>query len=205
MKKVIILTLALGFIAFVAISAYFVYLGFTVARPTTDAINKEIVRDLSGVIIVPQGIAPPMHDFDQTVYSWEMETPAKEVTGVTFSYTPSFSSKSDKIIATLEMPENGDPSIFNKVLEAIIVDRQSLDAARSPEKADLNANSKAGYSSIRLAVSPKNNQTTRITWEFKKKNLSPELNKLYQKLNYPGPVLKFLYKIPGFVIDLFRG
>lgn len=206
MKKAIILSIILGAVLFVAAISFSIYLGFKLVKPATQAINKGIASDLSKIVRIPEGIAPPMQDFNQTIYSWEMETPAGEVTGVTFKYTPSFTRKDDKIIATLEMPENGDPSIFNKVIEAIIADEQSLSAARDPQKANLTANGKSGYNSIKLAVSPKSGQTTKITWEFDKKNLSKQLNSSYSQINkVPNFSLKFLYGLPGFIIGLLKG
>lgn len=206
MKKAIILSIASVFIILIGFIWYVISVSFNQVRPITTEINKNITKDLSKVVRIPEGIAPPMRDFNQTIYSWEMETPAKEVTGVTFKYTPSFAKKDGKIVAALEMPENGDPSIFNKVIEAIIVDEQSLSAARDPQKANLGANDKSGYNSIKLAVSPKSGQTTKITWEFDKKNLSNELNSSYTQINkIPGFALEFLYKLPGFVISLLKG
>ncbi|MDO8487339.1 MAG: hypothetical protein Q7S45_03535 [Candidatus Curtissbacteria bacterium] len=206
MKKIIILLVASVIIILIGLIWYAINISFNQVRPATAEINKNIVKDLSKIVRIPEGIAPPMQDFNQTIYSWEMETPAGEVTGITFKYTPSFARKDDKIIATLEMPENGDPSIFNKVLEAIIVDEQSLAAARDPQKANLGANGKSGYNSIKLAVSPKSGQTTNITWEFEKKTLSKELNSSYDQINkIPSFALNFLYGLPGFIIGLLKG
>lgn len=206
MKKPVILLIASAVIILIGLIWYAINTSFNQVRPVTAKINKDIVKDLSKIIRIPEGIAPPMQDFNQTIYSWEMETPAKEVTGVTFKYTPSFTKKDDKIIATLEMPENGDPSIFNKVIEAIIADEQSLSAARDPQKANLGANRESGYNSIKLAVYTKSGQTTKITWEFDKKNLSRELNSSYSQINkVPNFALKFLYGLPGFIIGLLKG
>ncbi len=206
MKKAIILLIISGLVLFVAAISFSIYIAFKEVKPTTDAINRDIVRDIAGVIAVPQGIAPPSVDFNQTTYNWEMETPQKEITPVSFSYTPAFSKNSNKIVATLAMPENSDPSIFNKVLEGIITDPQSLAAAKNPQKANLEASSEALFNKISLAISPKGQQTTAITWEFEKKKLSTDLASEYKKLGrYPGFALRFMYGIRGFVIDLFRG
>lgn len=206
MKRTVIFALIVVAAILMALVAFSVYTGFKVVKPAIDDVNNNIARDLSKIVIIPQGIAPPMRDFNQTVYDWEMETPAKEVTAVRFSYTPSLTKSANKIMAILEMPQGGDPSIFNKVIEAIIVDEQSLAAARDPQKANLGASGKSGYNSIKLTVSPKSGQTTGITWEFEKKNLSKDLNSEYKKLGqYPDFTLKFLYGIRGFVIDLLRG
>ncbi len=206
MKKLIILSIILGLVLFVAAISFSIYLAFKEVKPTADAINRDIVRDIAGTVAVPKGIAPPSVDFNQTTYNWEMETTAKEVTPVSFSYTPAFSKNSNKIVATLSMPENGDPSIFNKVLEGIITDPQSLAAAKDPQKANLEASSGGLFSKVSLALSQKNQQTTAITWEFEKKKLSTDLAREYKKLSkYPDFALKFIYGIRGFIIELLRG
>ncbi len=206
MKKIIIIAIIISAIAFIILISLAIFIGFKTVKPQTEAINQKLVQDLSKVVVVPSGIPRPSYDFNQTVYEWEMETLAKEVTGVIFSYTPAFESNNNKIIASLSMPENGDPSIFNKILEAIIVDRGSLAMARDPQKAIVEASPGAGYSKIMLSVSPKTQQTTKITWEFDKKNLSPELNNMYKNLHkYPDFSLRFLYKIPSVVVGMLKG
>jgi len=205
-KRAIILSLIGVVILFIATVSFSVYAAFKEVKPTTDAINRDIVRDIARVVEVPKEIGLPSEDFNQTTYNWQMETPAKEVTPVSFSFTPAFSKNSNKIVATLSMPENGDPSIFSKVLEGIIVDKKSLAAAKDPAKANLEASGEALFSKVSLALSQKSQQTTGITWEFEKKNLSKDLNSQYKKLSkYPDFALKFLYGIRGFVIELFKG
>lgn len=206
MKKVVILPILGAVILFIVLIAFSVYLAFAKVKPATDAINRDIQRDIARVVEVPKEVGLPSQDFEITTYNWQMETPAKEITPVSFSFTPAFSKNSNKIVATLSMPEGGDPSIFNKVLEGIIIDKQSQAAAKDPLKASLEASGGAVFSKVALAISQKSQQTIGITWEFEKKNLSTDLNNEYKKLNiYPEPVLKFLYSLRGFVIDLFKG
>lgn len=205
-KRKIIFTIIALVLLFIAAIIFTVVTAFKVIKPTTDAINRDIVRDIAKTIEVPKGIAFPAQDFYQTTYTWQMITPQKEVTPVIFTYTPAFLKNTGKIVATLSMPENGDPSVFGKVLEGIIVDKKSLQSAKYPQEANLEASPQAGYSKIHLSVTPKTSQTTSISWEFEKKNLSSDLNIQYKKLNsYPSFVLKFLYSLHGFVIDLFKG
>lgn len=206
MKKVIIVSLITAIIFVLFAVATSIYLAFSVVKPTTETINKQIIKDLSKVIRVPEGIPLPIYGFDETIYFWEMETIAKEVIGVRFKYTPAFGKNEDKIIATLEIAENGDPSIFNKVLSAIITDKQSLLASQDPKMANLSASKDAGYNSIDLAIKENTLQTTKITWEFGKENLSEELSNSYRKLNkYPMFMLRFLFGIPDLIIGLLRG
>lgn len=205
MKKIILFSLILLAILSAALISFSIYLGFKVIKPATQAINKNIEKDLSRVVRIPEGIPRPIYGFDETIYYWEMETLAKETVAVRYKFTPAFSSKNDRIIAILEMPENSDPSIFNKVLPAIIVDSQSLFAAQDPAKANLGANDQSLFSSIKLALNA-NGQTTQIIWEFEKKNLSPKLKNLYGDLDkYPDSVLQFLFGVPGLVIGLLNG
>jgi hypothetical protein len=151
-------------------------------------------------------IAPPIRGFDEIIYFWEMETIEKEVTSVKFRYTPSFAKNQNIIEATLEMPEGSDPSLFNKVLPAIITDSQSLNSTSNIEKANLSGNEKAGYEKIKLAIKPETKQTILITWEFTKAKLPQDLKGEYSKLaTYPLPILKILYGLPNLVFGLLSG
>ena len=151
---------------------------------------------------IPEGIPPPAQGFDETSFFWEMETIEKEVTGVRFRYTPAFSKRQDTLVATLEMPEGGDVSIFDKVLPAIISDSQSLKSALDPQKANLSANIQARYQKIILSVKPETGQTTKISWEFEKNTLTEDLSNLYLKLKYPEPILRILYSLPHLTFSL---
>ena len=154
---------------------------------------------------LPQGIGPSL-DFDKTDYFWEMEMPEHEVVGVRLSHNTAFQKDQNIIYLTLEKEEKGDPSIFNKVLPAVIADPQSLAAAQDPPKANLGANTKYAYNNIKLATKPETNQTTKITWEFEKSKLPDDLKEQYQKLDsIPPSLLKFLYSLPHFIIALFSG
>ncbi len=205
MKKYIVLSLILLTLLITAGIGCAIYVGFTTIGPTTKAINKELSKYFGKVVYIPTQIPPPSQDFAQTIYTWEMETPDKETVGMNFSFNPAFEKNQDHITAVLVMEEKGDASIFNKVMPAVIFDSKSFIAARNPQEANLSASPEAGYTKINLALNQKG-QTTKISWDFNKSSLPPQLTALYKKLDvYPLPVLKFLYSLPNFVLSLAAG
>lgn len=203
-KKYVALILITVFLIIVTVVWWAVYISFTVIKPTAQEINTRLSVDVFAKIVrIPSGI-PISYDIVNTKYFWEMETTAGEVTGVQFSYTPSFEKYEETLTAVLEMPANSDPSIFSKVLPAVVADDQSLKAVTA-EKPTTKGNKNAFYQSIELDKDPKNNQTIRITWKYNKNNLPREIIALYEKLNYPKPILNTFYEIPNFIINLAKG
>lgn len=206
MKKKILIVLSLIILIGIASAVWAISQAYTVVKPTADTINKNLEENFSKIVRIPELIPRPNIDFSNVVYSWEMETTEKEVIGVNFSYTPSFLKEENQIVATLQIPENGDPSIFDKVLPALISDDQSLNGARDPLKENLGPSDKAKYLKINITRDPKSLKATKIVWVYNKEMLSEETKKNYQKLNnYPQPVLKFLYSLPSFLISLAKG
>lgn len=206
MKKAVIITTAIFFVLLVLLFITAIVISFKTIKPTTEAINRDLASYFSKIIYIPEGIPPPQQILDKTEYFWEMETPQGEVTGIRLKYDPSFTKGKNTIQVTLEMLENGDPSIFNKVLPAVISDKQSLDSARDPQKANLNANQELGYEKLSLFTKQETNQTTKIIWEFKKESLGDEVNKEYSKLyKIPTALFKILYNIPSLTLSLLAG
>ncbi|MEX2028647.1 MAG: hypothetical protein WD988_04085 [Candidatus Curtissbacteria bacterium] len=206
MKKIIIFSLAGLILAAIAFFAWATYISFKVVKPTTVSINTKLQNHLSSVVKVPEGIPYPSNGFDEVSYTWEMETLSNEVSAINYKYTPAYQKSQKAIEVSLYMPENGDPSIFTKVLPAIIFDEQSVKATEDPLKANTNGNSDAGYSQIILSTSPKTGKTTSISWIFKKEDLPKELKEDYAKLNqYPDTLVSILYKIPSFLVSLVAG
>lgn len=203
MKKLaLIFVISSAFILLVLLITVII-VSFTVIKPTTDAINRKLAKKFAKIVRIPQGIPPPVYGIDTTSYFWEMETLEKEVTGVRFMYDPAFTGDKKQIEAVLEMPQNGDPSIFNKVLAAVVSDQQTVKSAQDIEKANLSANVDAGYGKIDLTLKPETKQVVRITWTFNKNNLEDDLANDYQKLaKYPRPVFSFLYGLPHLIIGL---
>lgn len=161
---------------------------------------------MSRIVYIPEGIPPSAQDFQSTSYFWEMETTAGEVTGIRFSFTPSYTKDQNTITAILEMPERGDASIFTKVLPSVISDQQSLISAQDPQKANLATNPQAGYREIKLTTKPQTGQTIKVAWGFEKQNLDESTAKLYMKLDkYPQYLLEILYGIPSIILGLLGG
>lgn len=204
MSKKIVISLSLFFIALIFLAVAAVIYSFSVVKPTTEAINKNLAKHFAKIVYIPQGIPPPIYGFEETVYFWEMETPAKEVTPIRFKYHTGFSKNQDTIQAILELPEGGDPSIFGKVMPAVIADQQSLASARDPQKANLGANRQAGYDALKLTLTENTTQTVKIIWDFEKGAFDKETQKLYRKLDkLPEPLGRILFALPPFTISLF--
>lgn len=205
-KKIVVIGLISFIFVTVSLLTAAVVVSFTVIKPTTDAINQRLTQKFAKIVRIPQGIPPPVRGIDTTSYFWEMETLEKEVTGVRFMYDPAFTANNKLITAILEMPEGGDPSIFNKVLAAVVADDQTVKSAQDIERANLTANQKAGYSKIDLMIKPETKQALKILWTFDKNDLEEDLKKDYQKLSkYPKPIFGFLYGLPNLILGLLSG
>lgn len=202
MKKfLIIFILATIFLGFLLVIAAIIA-SFTIVKPATEQVNQKLVQKFEKVVHIPEGIPPPIRGFEETVYFWEMETPQNEVGAVRFRYTPGFSKNQSNIEAVLEMPQGGDPSIFNKFLPAIIADERSLKSALDPDKADLSPNEEVGYQQIKILLTSQTKQTVTITWVFEKATLG-EVSQEYDKLaKIPAPLLKVLHSLPHLILGL---
>lgn len=203
MKKLLLVIALLVILLTILLITTIVY-SFQTVKSTTQEINADLAQNFSKIIYIPRGIPAPIQGYSETIYFWEMETPEKEVVGIRLKHDTAFSKNQKIIKLTLEREEKGDPSIFNKVLPAVITDKQSLDSARDLQKANLAANREAGYQNIKLSVLPETTQTIQIVWEFEKSSLPEELQAKYRKFeSIPEPILKFLYALPHFILSLF--
>ncbi|MEK9146678.1 MAG: hypothetical protein AAB639_00600 [Patescibacteria group bacterium] len=206
MKKILLISFVTLFTAILTAAIIIIYVSFSIVLPTTQQINQNLAKFMTRIVYIPEGIPPPIFGYETTSYFWEMETPAGEVTGIRFSYTPAFAKGENKITAVLEMPELGDASIFTKVLPAVISDNRSLTAAQDPLKANLAASREVGYEGIKLTLKPETGQTTKVVWQFAKITLDQETLGLYSRLGiYPEPLLKILHELPRFIIGLLGG
>ncbi len=207
MKKKILILFGVLLIIFTAGIAWVISLAFNTIKPGTEKINSSLETSFSKVVRIPIGNIPrPSIDFSQTTYLWEMETLDREIIEVRFSYTPAYTSEEKDIFAVLEMTEKGDPSIFDKVLPALVADEQSLNTARDPQKANFGPNDKAGYSKLEIAKDIRGDKTIKIKWTYEKNKISENFKGEYQKLEiYPKPVLEILYSIPSFLVSLVKG
>lgn len=205
MKRIAIFTIIFLIVAFAGFSFWAISLGFTKVKPTAISISDKLASNvISKFVRIPEGIQRPAYDYYETGYFWEMETLEKEVTGIKLKYTPSYSAQETDIVVNLEMPEGGDPSIFMKVLPAVIADQNLLMAAQNPLKPELKSFNNELISELEIRTDTKNNQTIAIGWVMKKDKLSQDIKEDYKKLDYSPWILKTLYDIPSMVIDIFR-
>lgn len=182
-------------------------LSFKVVKKTTDQINKGLNKQFQQLVFIPEVVPPSYRGYYQTTYRWEMETPQKEVIKVVFTHDTGISKSQNKIVATLSMEPGADASLFNKVLPAVIADKQALGSAQDQEHANLQANDQIGYDKITLEpVANDKTKVSKITWEFQKDKLTKSEESLYRKLNnFPEPLLKILYSLQAFTIGIFAG
>ena len=170
---------------------------FKVVKKTTDNINRDLNKKFQEIVRIPEIVSPSQKSFLSTTYVWEMVTPAKEVTAVRFIHETAFSKKQTKIIATLEMLPGSDPTLFNKVLPAVVSDTQALSSAQDLEHPNLGSNDKIGYEKIELTkVDSNSTQISKITWQFDRSYFTKNYPELYTKLDrFPEATLKCLYLV----------
>ena len=202
MKKFILTFVILSVVLFVLILGA-VFYSFSTVIPTTKSINRDLGKYFSTVVNIPNGIEPPVQTFDQTIYQWEMETPQKEVIGIKLWHETVFESGKKTINLTLEKEEKGDPSIFEKVLPAVISDKQSFDSAIDPIKSNTEATASAKYKSVKVAEVSQSGKTTKIEWQFEKDNLPQNIKEEYKKLENLHLPIRFLYSLHNYIVDAF--
>lgn len=191
----------------VAILIWAIKTAFTTVEPITQKIDKGLEAAFTRTVRIPVDSIPrPSREFGQITYLWEMETLDKEVIEVRFTYTPAYTAEQKEVVSSLEMTEKGDPSIFDKVLPALLADEQSLTSARDPQKANFGASEKAGFSKMAIAKDARGDKTIKITWTYNKEEIGKDIKEDYQKLEkYPTWMLENLYSIPGYLRDLVKG
>lgn len=184
-----------------------IVLSFKVVRQTTDKINVSLISQLQPVVRVPTIIPPETRSFAKTIYVWEMETTQGEITKVRFSHDTLFDKNSPDFNATLEMEAGQDPSLFNKVLPAVIADKQVLVSLDKPEQINTGSNSDIGYEKLAVfEVEGRVGQIAKVSWVFPKSKIIDENSSLYQSIyNYPVPITRSLYSLQRFIIDIFSG
>lgn len=192
-------------LVFVAVPILVIIASYSIVKPQTTQLNLDLGQKFSKIIAIPEKIHAPQFGYNQTIYRWEMETPQNEHVDIDLTYNPAFSKNEDTIVLTLDSPQGSDPSIYRKVLPALIVDTQSLSAAQDTAHANLNANKDIGYSKINLTLD-KAGQTTKISWEFKKANLGDKIQNDYNNIyKIPNALFKILFPIPNIIVDIFKG
>lgn len=207
MKKIVLVSLAALVIIILLVIVIAEIISFKVIKKTTDQINNDLNKQFQQLVLIPQVIPPSYRGYYQTTYNWEMETPQNEIIKVVFTHNTGFSKSQSKITATLSMEPGADASLFNKVLPAVIADKQALSSAQDYEHANLGANDQIGYDKLILEpVAGDNTKVSKITWEFEKSKFTKNEDDLYKTINkFPEPLLKILYGIQQFTIRAFSG
>lgn len=180
---------------------------FTKTKPTTERINRRLTDKFQKIVRIPTDIVIAKYTFDETLYIWEMTTPQNEAVPVRFTYSPDFLKTREKMEATLEMVTGGDPSIFDKVLAALIADGKTLKAVQDSENAEFSPNPDAGYTSYQLFLDTHTGKVVKIVWEFEKQSLADdETKKLYTQLNsLPPKAVRVLYEVPQVILGVLQG
>ena len=194
---IIILLLFITFIAALIIS-------FKLVKQTTELINGDLKNNFGVVVRIPKEARPTYKSFSTTVYSWDMETNQNEVTTVIFKHDTGFSESQNTIKASLEMTQTGDPSLFNKVLPAVISDKQSLFSAQNRDKPKLDPNPDVGYKKIDIYAYEGNTQhVSKISWEFDRDNIGKSTLPLYEKLqSHKEWQIRALYSLQSFTLKI---
>src|SRR4030042_2351758 len=206
MKKFILISFSLTTVLLIILFSLVIYFSFFKVKPTADALNQKLTQKFSKLVRIPTGLPRPQKSFAKTSYYWEMETLQKEAVGVKFEFDPAYTKGQETITLILDMPQGGDPSVFAKVLPAVISDRQSLTAASDPQNADFEGNKEAGYTSIKVYRDQNNVKTIRIIWEFNKADLDEGTRNLYAQLDkYPQSLLKIFIALPIIARELIAG
>lgn len=180
-----------------------VIISFKVVKQTTDKINLALKDNFQTIVRIPAPIPPETKGFYQTIYIWEMETNALEVVKVRFTHDTAFSKATGQITATLEMEQGGDPSVFDKVLPAIIADRQTIISITDPNKINLNANREQGYDKIEFTKS-NTDKVIKIVWQYNKDVFVSKNQNLYKKIySYPQKIFEGLYILQRGILQIF--
>lgn len=179
-------------------------ISFKFVKQTTDLINGDLKNNFGVVVRIPKDARPTHRDFSTTIYSWDMETNQNEVTNVIFKHNTGFSPGQNKIVASLEMNQTGDPSLFDKVLPAIISDRQSLFSAQHRDNPKLDPNPDVGYKKMDIyAYEGDSQHISKISWEFDRDLIGKSAMPLYDKLqSHKEWQIKALYSLQSFTLKV---
>lgn len=205
MSKVTIAILAtITIVFFLAISI--VILSFTFFKKNSDELIRSQRDKLLTIVNVPNAVPPSNPTFDSITYTWEMETTQKEVATVNVLQTTGLNRSENKILVVLEKAPAGDPSVFDKVLPAVIADSEVLEAAFSREKLTSLESGQTGFNRVAIERDASGDKVIKITWEFDKEEFGTESRAIYDKLqSLPPAVVTTLYAVQSIVIAAFSG
>lgn len=207
MKKPLLVSIIIIFILLVIAGISAIVLSFKVVRQTTDNINTDLKQNFQSIVTIPTPVPPETKTFDQTKYTWEMETDAGEVIRVQFIHDTDFSKSSDQMVAALEMQPGSDPSLFYKVLPAVITDQPTLTSLSGIYHSDLGQSPQNLYQSVEFKTVPnQSDKVVKITWHLNRDYFINKNEANYKKIySYPEPVTKALYAIQKIIIEIFSG
>src|SRR3989344_3824779 len=195
MKKIVLFTLGSIFLIFITIIIFAFILSFKVVKQNTDKINEGLKKEFAQIVRIPDVVGPNFKSLGKVSYKWDMITNENEVTPVEFIHDTAIARNQNKIIAMLQMPQNADPSIFHKVIPAVVSDTRTVLAIEDPEDANLGPNEQIGYNGVELNHSS-SGKVIEIVWEFNKEKLVKGSQVYYDKLyEYPEWLVKNLYTI----------
>ncbi len=188
---------------FICVLLYTIIISFKVVKQTTDKINFALKDNFQTIVRIPAPIPPETKSFDKTIYIWEMETNAGEIVKVRFIHDTAFSKSTANITATLEMVQGGDPSVFDKVLPAVIADKQTIISIDDPNKINLNANPEQGYDKIEFTKS-ETDKVIKVVWQYNKEVFVNKNKDLYNKIyGYRERLLVGLYILQSGILQIF--
>lgn len=205
MKKNLLIVIGAIILIFLAIFIFAIVVSFKVVKQTTDKINFALKDNFKTLVRVPAPIPPESKSFGSTTYIWEMETNEGEITKVKFTHDTAFDKNSPSFTATLEMEDGQDPSLFNKVLPAVIADKQAILSITDPKHLNLGKNDQIGYEKIDLYnIEGRPGQVSKVAWQLDKSKIISTNSQLYEKIyKYPPILTKTLYVIQRLIITLF--
>ena len=204
MKRKILIGISVVTLVLIILLIYTVIISFQLVKQNTDNINIKLKENFQTIVRIPEPIPPAFRSFEKTVYNWEMVTNEEETIMVSFEHNTGISKNQNIITAKLQIPPGADPSLFNKVLPAVLADKQALYSAQDLEHANLGSNTEVGYSKLELFTSEKNTgQVTGIEWQFDREKILSGTEQYFEKLHkYNEFFLKILYSIQRGIIIL---
>lgn len=176
---------------------------FTFLKKNTDELIKTQRDKLITLINVPNAVPPSNPTYNSVTYSWEMETPQKEVATASVVQTTGLIKADRSVLVILEKTPGGDASVFEKVLPAVIADKEVLKAAFSDEKVSNLENGQTGFKKASIERDLSSGKVVKVVWEFDKNSFGEKSTELYGKLNKPELLIKILYAVQNIIIIAF--
>ena len=172
-------------------------------KPNSRIITQELNLQLKKIVNIPEGLSTGT-SYDKNSFTWEMITPEKEVVGVNFDYDPAYPKYKDKVAASLEMAEGGDPAIFDKALPALVADENSLRVVMGSGGSESSTAAGLKYSRINV-VHDSSGRVIKVIWDISKSSLKENRVDYSSLSNFPDFALRHLYSLYDYVRDALKG